>query len=71
MLSVLWYTTGVIDEGVVEKEVRERIERKDRKQAEGGKKSFRPGFGNEGLSSLHCLRYDKRISSWVDNTCTI
>jgi iron transport multicopper oxidase len=40
MLSVLWYTMGVIDEDVVEKEARERMERKDRKQTEGGKKLF-------------------------------
>jgi hypothetical protein len=37
---MLWYTMGVIDEGVIEKEVRERTERKDRKQAEGGKFGF-------------------------------
>lgn len=35
MLSVLWYTRGVIDETVVEREVRESIEKKE---AKGGKR---------------------------------
>jgi len=38
MMSVLWYTMGVVDEKMVEREVRERMERKDKKQAEGGRK---------------------------------
>lgn len=38
MLSVLWYTIGVVDEKVVEREMRERMERKDKRQVEGGRK---------------------------------
>ena len=40
MLSVLWYTMGVIDEKEAEREEREEMERKDRKAAEGGKRFF-------------------------------
>lgn len=40
ILSVFWYTLGVVNEDVVEREVREKLEKKDMRQAERGKQFF-------------------------------
>ena len=40
ILSVFWYTSGVVNEEVVEREVREKMEKKDIRQAERWKQFF-------------------------------
>jgi len=40
ILSVFWYTLGVVDDDVVEREVREKMEKRDIQRAERGKQLF-------------------------------